>query len=71
MRVKEIADYVTIKCHESDMVRSMFFASVMSFVRQMMVDLDLLQQDIARRPVQRPFDAPQAPGVLMEALMYF
>lgn len=72
MRIKEIADYVVMKCHEcEDMTKSMFFASVMTFVRQVMVDLDHLQEDIARRPVQRPADVPQAPGVPVEALMYF
>nr|XP_009608940.1 uncharacterized protein LOC104102811 isoform X2 [Nicotiana tomentosiformis] len=72
MRIKEIADYVVMKCHEcEDMTRSMFFASVMIFVRQVMVDLDRLQEDIARRPVRRPANVPQASGVPVEALMYF
>ncbi|XP_070043007.1 uncharacterized protein [Nicotiana tomentosiformis] len=35
MRIKERADYVVMKCHEcEDMTKSMFFASVMTFVRQ-------------------------------------
>ncbi|XP_070037170.1 uncharacterized protein [Nicotiana tomentosiformis] len=35
MRIKEIADYVVMKCHEcEDMTRPMFFAFVMTFVRQ-------------------------------------
>ncbi|XP_070056489.1 uncharacterized protein [Nicotiana tomentosiformis] len=43
MRIKEIADYVVMKCHEcEDMTKSMFFASLMTFVRQEMVDLDHL-----------------------------
>ncbi|XP_070053530.1 uncharacterized protein [Nicotiana tomentosiformis] len=72
MRIKEIADYVVMKCHEcEDMTSSMFFASVMTFIRQVMVDLDHLQEDIAHRPVRRTTDVPQAPGVLVEALMYF
>ncbi|XP_070039193.1 uncharacterized protein [Nicotiana tomentosiformis] len=36
-----------------------------------MVDLDRLQEDIASRPVQRPADVLQAPGVPVDALMYF
>ncbi|XP_070034893.1 uncharacterized protein [Nicotiana tomentosiformis] len=49
MRIKEIVDYVAMKCHEcEDMTRSMFFASVMSFVRQVMADLEYLQEEIER-----------------------
>lgn len=47
MRIKELADYAAMKCHEcEDMTRSMFFASVMSFARQVMADLELLQEEI-------------------------
>jgi len=72
MRIKEIADYVAMKCHEcEDMTRSMLFASVMTFVRQVMADLEYLQEEIARRPTSRPIDVPRAPGVVLEALMYY
>ena len=70
-RVRAIVDYIFMKCHEcEDITKSMFFASVMTFVRQVMVDLDHLQEDIARRPVRRPADVQQAPRVPVEALMY-
>ncbi|XP_019241641.1 PREDICTED: uncharacterized protein LOC109221627 [Nicotiana attenuata] len=39
----------------------------MTFVRQIMSDLERLQGDLAQRPVARPNDIPRAPGV--EALM--
>jgi len=71
MRIKEIVDYVVMKCHEcEDMTKSMFFATVMNFVRQVMVDLEYLQEEIACRPASRPTDVPRAPGVALEALMY-
>lgn len=71
MRIKEIADYVAMKCHEcEDMTRSMFFTSVMTFVRHVMDDLEYLQEEIARRPTSRPIDVPRGPGVVLESLMY-
>lgn len=45
MKIKEIADYVAMKCHEcEDLTRSMFFAAVMTFVRQVIDDLEYLQE---------------------------
>nr|XP_033512404.1 uncharacterized protein LOC117277092 [Nicotiana tomentosiformis] len=71
MRIKEIVDYVAMKCHEcEDMTRSMFFASVITFVRQVMDDLEYLQEEIARRPASRPTDVPRGPGVVLEAIIY-
>lgn len=68
-RVRAIADYIVMKCHEcEDMTRTTFFAAVMTFVHQIMSDLERLQGDLAHRPVVRPNDVPQAPGV--EALIY-
>nr|XP_016509128.1 PREDICTED: uncharacterized protein LOC107826642 isoform X2 [Nicotiana tabacum] len=68
-RVRAIADYIIMKFHEcEDMTRTTFFAVVMTFVRQIMCDLERLQGDLAHRPVARPNDVPRAPGV--EALMY-
>ncbi|XP_019259543.1 PREDICTED: uncharacterized protein LOC109237668 isoform X2 [Nicotiana attenuata] len=70
-RVRAIADYIVRKCHEcEDMTRTTFFATVMTFVRQIMNDLDRLQGDLAHRPVARPADVPRAPGVVLEALLY-
>ncbi|XP_070029634.1 spindle pole body component 110-like [Nicotiana sylvestris] len=68
-RVRAIANYIVMKCHEcEDMTRTTFFAAVMTFVRQIMSDLDRLQGDLAHRPATRLTDVPQPPGV--EALMY-
>lgn len=67
-RVRAIAYYIVMKCHAcEDMTQTTFFAAVMTFVRQIMSDLERLQGYLARRPV-RPDDVPRAPGV--EALMY-
>lgn len=52
-RIKEIVDYVMMKYHEyEDITRYMFFATMMTFVRQVMDDLGRLQEDIAQRPAQ-------------------
>ncbi|XP_070019970.1 spindle pole body component 110-like [Nicotiana sylvestris] len=68
-RVREIAVYIIIKRHEcEDMTRTTFFATVMTFVRQIMSDLERLQGDLTHRPLARPTDVPRAIGV--EALMY-
>ena len=69
-RVRRIADYIAMKCSScEDMTRSMFFATVMTFVRQIMEDLYHLQGDLARRPVVRPNDVPRALGAV-DALVY-
>ncbi|XP_070009427.1 uncharacterized protein [Nicotiana sylvestris] len=69
-RVRAIADYIVMKCHGcEDMTRTTFFSAVMTFVRQIMSDLERLQGDLAHRPVARQNDVPQAPGAI-EALMY-
>ena len=69
-RVRRIANYIAMKCSSSeDMTRSMFFATTMTFVRQIMEDLYHLQGDLASRPAARPNDAPWVPGAI-EALMY-
>jgi len=53
-RVRAIADYIVMKCHEcEDMTRTIFFAAVMTFVRQIMSGLERLQGDLAHRPVAR------------------
>lgn len=71
MRIKEIADYAAMKCNEcGGMTSSMFFASVLSFTRQVMADLELLQEEIARRRAPRPADVPRASGITFEALLY-
>nr|XP_009798215.1 PREDICTED: uncharacterized protein LOC104244481 isoform X2 [Nicotiana sylvestris] len=70
-RIRAIANYILMKCHEcEDMTRATFFATVMTFVRQIMNDLDLLQGDLGHRPMARPTDVPRAPGVVLKALMY-
>ncbi|XP_019232631.1 PREDICTED: uncharacterized protein LOC109213303 [Nicotiana attenuata] len=69
-RVRAIADYIVVKYQAcEDMTRTSFFTTMMTFVRQIMSDLERLQGDLAYRPVARPNDAPQAPGAF-EALMY-
>ncbi|XP_070022061.1 uncharacterized protein [Nicotiana sylvestris] len=70
-RIRGIADYVVMKCHEcEDMTKSMFFSAVMIFVRQIMDDLYRLQEDMERRPTAKPTDVPRAPRLVLEALMY-
>ncbi|XP_070002767.1 uncharacterized protein [Nicotiana sylvestris] len=69
-RIKTIADYIIMKCHKcEDMTRTTFFAAVMTFVRQIMSDLECLQGDLVHRPMERPTDVPRAPRAV-EALMY-
>ncbi|XP_070015088.1 uncharacterized protein [Nicotiana sylvestris] len=64
-RVRRIADYIVMKCNKcKDMTLSMFFASVMIFVRQIMDELFCLQEDMAHMPATRPT------GATVEALMY-
>ncbi|XP_075106599.1 uncharacterized protein LOC142179593 [Nicotiana tabacum] len=59
-RVRRIANYIAMKCSScEDMTRSMFFATVMTFVCQIMEDLYHLQGDLAHRPVARPNDVPR------------
>ncbi|XP_070015651.1 uncharacterized protein [Nicotiana sylvestris] len=66
-RIRNIANYIVMKCHIcEDMTFATFFAAVMTFVKQIMNDLDRLQRDLAHRPAARPNDVPRAP----EALMY-
>ncbi|XP_070002579.1 gamma tubulin complex adapter mto1-like [Nicotiana sylvestris] len=70
-RVRMIADYIVMKCNEcEDMNRSMFFATVMIFVRQIMDELYRLQEDMARRPAAGSTNSSRAPGAAVEALMY-
>ena len=65
-RIRNIADYVVMKFQIcEDMTRTTFFAAVMTFVKQIMSDLDRLQRDLAYRPVARLNDVPRAPGALM------
>ncbi|XP_075093098.1 uncharacterized protein LOC142172922 [Nicotiana tabacum] len=53
-------------CHIcEDMTHTTFFAAVMTFVKQIMNDLDRLQRDLAHRPVARPNDVSRAPGTLI------
>ncbi|XP_070005400.1 uncharacterized protein [Nicotiana sylvestris] len=53
-RVRVIADYIVVKCQAcEDMNRTTFSAAVMTFVRQIMSDLERLQRDLAYRPVVR------------------
>ncbi|XP_019227420.1 PREDICTED: uncharacterized protein LOC109208724 [Nicotiana attenuata] len=48
-RVRRITDYIAMKCSScEDMTRSMFFATIMTFVRQIMEDLYHLQGDLAQ-----------------------
>ncbi|XP_070025351.1 uncharacterized protein [Nicotiana sylvestris] len=60
-RIRAIADYITVKCKMcEDMTRATFFAVVMTFVRQIMSDLERLQGDLAYRLAARPNDVPRA-----------
>jgi len=69
-RVRAIVDYIIMKCHEcEDMTRTTFFVAVMTFVRQIMSDLECLQGDLDHRHVARPTDICGDPGAV-EALMY-
>ncbi|XP_070020582.1 uncharacterized protein [Nicotiana sylvestris] len=68
--VRRIADHIVMKCNEcEDMTRSMFFASVMIFVRQIMDDLFRLQEDMAQRHTTRPTRA--AVEALMQVVSLF
>ncbi|XP_070013723.1 uncharacterized protein [Nicotiana sylvestris] len=61
-RIRTIADYITMKCQAcEDMTRTTFFAAVMTFVRQVISDLERLQGDLAFRPTARPNDVLRAP----------
>ncbi|XP_070023431.1 uncharacterized protein [Nicotiana sylvestris] len=65
-RIRTIADYIVVKFQAcEDMTCTTFFAEVMTFVKQIMSDLDRLQRDLAYRPALRPNDVPRAPGALM------
>lgn len=67
-RVRIIADYITMKCSAcEDMTRSMFFATVMIFVRQIMEEFYRLQDDMASRPAARLVGVPREG---LETLMY-
>ena len=69
-RVKMVANYIAMKCSScEDMTRSMFFATVMIFVRQVMEDLYHLQGGLASWPAARSNDALLVLGTF-EALMY-
>lgn len=65
-RIRNIADYIVIKCQIcEDMTRTTFFKAVLTFVKQIMSDLDRLQRDLAYRPTARPNDVSRAPGTLI------
>jgi len=65
-KIRNIADYIVMKCQIcEDMTNTTFFAAVMTFVKQIMSDLDRLQRDLAYRPAARLNDVPWAPGTLM------
>lgn len=63
-RVRRIAYYITMKCSAwEDMTRSMFFATVRIFVRQIIQELYRVKDGMASRPVS-------VPRAGLEALMY-
>ncbi|XP_070021693.1 uncharacterized protein [Nicotiana sylvestris] len=65
-RIRSIDEYIVMKCQIcEDMTRTTFFATIMTFVKQIMNDLDRLQRELTYRSAARPNDVPRTLGALM------
>lgn len=72
LRIKEITDYNVMECHECEnMTKDMFFASVLSFARQFIADLEFLHGGLPGRPATWPTDITRDPGLEFESYLSF